>query len=207
MVGIYKIVSPSNKVYIGQSINIEKRFEIYYKLKCKNQPRLYYSLKKYSVEKHKFEILEKCSLEELNSKERYWQEYYNVLSENGLNCKLTKTKDKSGYLSQELKDKISNSSLGISRNKGRVQSLTEKQYRSKIKKGIKHTPEHIENYKKSMIGKNLIPIICINTGEIFESIKYASLKLNLKSSSIDNILQGRAKSTRKDKLQFKYYKS
>ena len=49
MIGIYKIISSSNKVYIGQSTNIEKRFEIYYKLKCKNQPRLYYSLKKYSA--------------------------------------------------------------------------------------------------------------------------------------------------------------
>ena len=37
--------------------------------------------------------------------------------------------------------------------------------------------------------------------------KIVSPKLNLKTSSIDNILQGRAKFTRKDKLQFKYYKS
>jgi hypothetical protein len=30
MIGIYKIISPSNKIYIGQSINIEKR-----KINCK----------------------------------------------------------------------------------------------------------------------------------------------------------------------------
>ena len=47
-IGIYKIVSPSEKIYIGQSINIEKRWEKNYKtLKCKTQTKLYNSLKKY----------------------------------------------------------------------------------------------------------------------------------------------------------------
>ena len=203
MVGIYKIVSPSNKIYIGQSTNIEKRFETYKKFQCKGQPKLYKSLKKHGVDLHSFYKIEECFLENLNERERYWQYYYNVIEE-GLNLILTKTSNKSGYISQEIKNKISNSSLGVSRNKGRKQSLVEKQLRSEIKKGIKHSTEHIENYKKSMIGKNSIPIICITTGDIFESIKEASIKLNISSSSIDNILQGRAKFTRKDKLQFKY---
>jgi len=36
MIGIYKITSPSNKVYIGQSINIEKRFKSYKRYDCKH---------------------------------------------------------------------------------------------------------------------------------------------------------------------------
>ena len=37
-IGIYKITSPSNKIYIGQSINIERRFKEYKTLKnCKFQ--------------------------------------------------------------------------------------------------------------------------------------------------------------------------
>lgn len=33
MVGIYKITSPTNKIYIGQSKNIRKRFNNYQNLK------------------------------------------------------------------------------------------------------------------------------------------------------------------------------
>lgn len=60
MIGIYKITSPTKKVYIGQSVNIERRFLVYKKLNCKKQPRLYDSFRKYGVDKHKFEILCEC---------------------------------------------------------------------------------------------------------------------------------------------------
>ena len=36
MIGIYKITSPNNRVYIGQSINIEKRFIGYKRMYVKN---------------------------------------------------------------------------------------------------------------------------------------------------------------------------
>ena len=47
MIGIYKITSPSGKIYIGQSKDIEKRFKAYKNLKCKGQPYIYRSLLKY----------------------------------------------------------------------------------------------------------------------------------------------------------------
>jgi hypothetical protein len=43
-IGIYKITSPTNKVYIGQSIKINERKRKYKKLDCKNQPKIYNSL-------------------------------------------------------------------------------------------------------------------------------------------------------------------
>lgn len=136
MVGIYKIVSPSGKVYIGQSVNIENRFKLYQNLKCKGQVRLYNSLVKYGVSTHIFLIKEECRESELNSRERYWQEYYDVLSENGLNCKLTTTGDKSGRLSETVKSKISNSNKGKeSWIKGKQQSDTHKRNRSESTKG------------------------------------------------------------------------
>jgi group I intron endonuclease len=107
--GIYKITSPNNKVYIGQSINIEKRWNDYLKLRfCKGQPKLYYSFKKYGSKNHKFEIIEKCHFEELNIKERYWQDFYNVLKE-GLNCVLTCTNELPMKTSMETRIKKSNS--------------------------------------------------------------------------------------------------
>ena len=35
--GIYKITSPSGKIYIGQSINIKSRWKYYEKLRCNKQ--------------------------------------------------------------------------------------------------------------------------------------------------------------------------
>ena len=44
--GIYKVTSPTNKVYIGQTINLSRRESEYKKIQCKAQPKLFYSLKK-----------------------------------------------------------------------------------------------------------------------------------------------------------------
>lgn len=115
MIGIYKIVSPSNRIYIGQSSNIEKRFKVYLKSpsKVKSQTKLYNSIMKYGSESHTFEIVELCEIELLNEKERYYQDFYNVLDPKiGLNCRLTKTDDKTGILSEETKDKIRKHNLG-----------------------------------------------------------------------------------------------
>lgn len=91
MIGIYKITSPSNRVYIGQSRNIEKRFREYKYYKGNGQNRLFCSFTKYGVDTHKFEIVEECVFNDLNIRERYWQEHYEVLSEQGLNCMYVNT--------------------------------------------------------------------------------------------------------------------
>ena len=62
---IYKITSPKNKVYVGSTINIKKRFNSYRNLKCKTQVRLYRSFIKYGVENHKFEIITECNIENI----------------------------------------------------------------------------------------------------------------------------------------------
>lgn len=56
--GIYLITSPSNKIYVGQSWDINKRWNNYKNLQCKGQIYLYNSLLKYDVDNHKFEIVE-----------------------------------------------------------------------------------------------------------------------------------------------------
>ena len=90
MVGIYKITSPSGRIYIGQSRNINKRFTQYKRLACEKQPRLYNSFIKYGINDHTFEIIEKCEVEQLNIRERYYQDLYDVLNK-GLNLVLTET--------------------------------------------------------------------------------------------------------------------
>jgi group I intron endonuclease len=107
MAEIYKIVSPSNKIYIGQSKNCEHR-KIYYRtLNCKGQPKLYNSLKKYGWESHTFEIVE--STDKPNEREIYWICYYNSV-ENGLNCSFGG--EGGGNKSDQTKQKISQSMKG-----------------------------------------------------------------------------------------------
>ena len=63
--GIYKITSPTGRVYIGESKDILKRWASYEKLNCEVQPKLHRSLIKYGVDEHTFEILELCEFENL----------------------------------------------------------------------------------------------------------------------------------------------
>jgi group I intron endonuclease len=112
--GIYKITSPSSKIYIGQTINFKNRLYKYKCLNCKGQFKLYNSLKKYGPENHKFETIEECSLEQLNEKEIFWKTYYlNQFNNNWdkvLFCNLYDVG--CGPMSKETKLKISNSLKG-----------------------------------------------------------------------------------------------
>jgi hypothetical protein len=103
MIGIYKITSPTRKIYIGQSTNIENRKYYYSSIKCNKQHKLYNSLQKHGWEQHIFEIIEECSLDQLNEREIHWGLYYDVLGENGLNLRLG---DANGFCSEETKKKI-----------------------------------------------------------------------------------------------------
>ncbi len=77
LIGIYKITNPKKQVHIGQSIDIIKRFRNYYILSCKGQKLLYESLKKYGVDKHKFQIISLCKRNELDILEKYYISVYN----------------------------------------------------------------------------------------------------------------------------------
>jgi len=109
--GIYKITSPSKMVYIGQSIDINKRWKEYARLNCKKQQRLINSFLKYTVNKHKFEILEQCEREKLNELEKYYVDLYQSFnSKYGLNLK--DGGGANGMCSEETRAKISRSRMG-----------------------------------------------------------------------------------------------
>jgi len=133
IIGIYKITSPSGKIYIGKSIHINIRKNDYSsKDKCKTQPRLFNSIKKYGWDKHIMEIIEICTVDNLSERERHWQDFYDVLGENGLNCMLTLTSDKSGNLHPDTKRKMSESKKGLNNKTAiaTVCTLTGKEWHS-----------------------------------------------------------------------------
>jgi len=142
MVGIYKITSPSGKIYIGQSVEIHKRFWTYRSMKCKAQAKLYSSFIKYGVNNHVFEILEECKREDLNRRERYYQDFYSVLSEKGLNLLLTPCNEKPYIVSEETKEKIRKALTGTKQSLERRQrqsvSSKNRSTESRRKSGAAH---------------------------------------------------------------------
>jgi len=201
MVGIYKITSPSNRVYIGQSIDIDRRFDEYLKLKnCKDQTRLYNSFLKYGVNIHNFEILTLCYEEQLNEFERDFQDAYDVIGINGLNCRLTKVEDRSGKLSEETKYKIKLSSIGKKQseetklklslirgkgenhsNYGRKHSLEAKKKISKALSGENH-----HSYGKKLSEEHKNKLISSNLGKILS--KETKLKISLNSAKSKKVI-------------------
>lgn len=115
MIGIYKVTSPNGRVYIGQSVDIDKRFNRY-KTLCSStiqQTLLYRSLIKYGPEKHSFEVIIECDPSELNEYERFYQDLYNACdSRSGLNCRLTSATDRSPFFSEETRKKLREKATG-----------------------------------------------------------------------------------------------
>ena len=189
MVGIYKITSPSNRIYIGQSINIETRFSRYKSKDCKSQTILYNSFVKYGVENHKFEIITLCYEEQLNEFERDFQEAYNVIGKNGLNCMLTKTTDKSGQVSESFRQK----------HIGKIITDEAKIKMRNAKLGGKLSKEH--KLKLSLNNAGSRKVINIETGEIFKTILDAADENNMKRSTLTHKLLG----TRTNNTNLRYY--
>lgn len=91
MIGIYKITNKINgKLYIGQSVDILRRWRNEKSRSCQKNSTEYYSVlskafRKYGIENFSFEIVEESSIEELDKQERFWANYYNSYVPNGYN--------------------------------------------------------------------------------------------------------------------------
>ena len=84
--GIYKITNLiNNKVYIGQSIDIEQRWynHLHRHQRSKDLP-LYRAFKKYGITNFAFNIIEECNVQNLDEREKYWIQYYDSYN-NGYN--------------------------------------------------------------------------------------------------------------------------
>ena len=105
--GIYKITSPTGKIYIGQSIDIKRRWRYHRHLSDSYHINiLYRSFIKHGVDNHKFEILEECDRKLLNERERFYIEKYDTFQTlNGMN--LTKGGDSKVEFSESTIQKIS----------------------------------------------------------------------------------------------------
>lgn len=190
MIGIYKITSPSNRIYIGQSINIDRRFSQYRRLdnSVRTSPKLFRSLKKYGYEKHIFEVIETCDVDVINERERYWQEFYDANSPNNLNCLLTSTLEKKQTglkLSEDHKKQISKV------HKGKVYSEETRQKIRLARAKQVITQEHKD--KISLNSGSARLVLNTSNGIYYRSAKEAAESINMKSNSLVCRLIGKIK--------------
>ena len=216
MIGIYKITSPTKRIYIGQSRNIKKRISNYKSLDCKKQKRLYASFIKHGVEKHIFEIIEECELINLNIRERHYQDLFNVLSVNGLNCTLTEHSDKVRVYSDATRLKMSKSRIGIKLSDNTKNKLSEISKGNSHAKGYKHTAKALikisecsrgrkstDKQKEAARASNSKKVINSETGVVYNSIEECALAIGIKANNLGRYLN----SKRKNKTKIKFYEN
>jgi group I intron endonuclease len=249
--GIYCIENKINqKKYVGQSIDIYDRwYQHKYELdnNCHRNNHLQNAWNKYRSENFDFYILEVCDKSELDNKEIYWSELYNVYADDMGYALRTAGQNGNFRVSEETKIKMSQSHIGIlgteesrkkqsDKLKGQNNPMYGRRGELSPTYGIIKTSEQIQRMKdvrwteekrkkqsveisgvnNPMYGKygsenpESRAVICIETGEMFESIRLAAKWCNLKSTSmIGQVCLGNRKSAGKhpitgEKLHWKY---
>lgn len=155
--GIYRIITPSGRIYIGQSINIENRIRRYKKAEYCNR-KLYYSIMKYGWENHEFDIihvlLNSVSQDVLNHYEQYYMDFYR---NNGFKLLNVREGGSSGATSEETKEKIRKALTGHlcspeTREKIRLANLgyvASEETRQKLSLAGKGKPTYMKGKKHS----------------------------------------------------------
>lgn len=142
MIGIYKITSPSGRVYIGQSWNIKERWRGYHKGHSKYQPLLHNSFLKYGVEEHVFEIIQDLSENsEQNTLNFYEQLYMDLYRSFGVPLLNLREGGIGGKLAEETKRKLS------LLRKGKCTGIENHRY------GTHHSQESKNNLSQKMKGR------------------------------------------------------
>lgn len=158
IIGIYKITNIiNNKSYIGQSIDIERRFKEH-KESNRTSKYLRRAINKYGLNNFTFEILEECDEKDLSEKEKFWIKYYDSVPPKGYN--LTKGGDGGNtfqYLSKEelqkTKERISQVTTGEKNGfYGKHHTEKTKEYLRKINKGKVMSEETKKKLSQSLQG-------------------------------------------------------
>lgn len=184
MIGIYKITNQiNNKVYIGQSVNIRKRFNGH-KFAARNgeNTHLYNAMRDYGIENFSFEILEECSKEQLDDREIYWIEYYHStdkakgynVSKGGKGFSLYNYEEiynlwKSGFTCEQIEAKMHCSDCTITQAL-RAFGVSAQEAKSKVQKKIavvaldKETEVPLKSFESLAAAKKVLLLDSANCG-------------------------------------------
>lgn len=219
MIGIYRVTNLINgKTYIGQSIDIQRRFWEHRCVSHESNRHLKFALQKYGKENFKYEILEECDESMLDERERYYIEKfkpeYNVASGGQDSSRrfpeevrqVISRKARAqweGMTDEERAERIAHNLKGP--QKGHAVSEETRQKLREKNLGKKQSSETIEKRKATFrklkesgyVRTNAWcrkKVVCVETGEVFESVKAAAASIGASPTGISATLKGRQKS-------------
>lgn len=164
------------------------------------------AIAKYGIDNFEVSVIEECdTLEKLNEREIYWISFYDCIRPKGYNICTGGNNGSPGHtLSAESRAKISKANKGrknpispetrqkmiASRiaNKKTVSAKTRAKI-SAARKGKKLSPETCA--KMSAGKKNKRAVVCIETGQVFESIAAAAKWANIAGCTVSSVVNGR----------------
>ena len=213
MTGIYCIENKENgKKYVGHAKNIQSRWRIH-----KSQLRrgahinrfLQRAWNKYGEDAFAFYVLEECREEDLREAEMDWIEKLGTFKD-GYNLTIGGEGQLGKKLTKEQKEYLSAINLGERNpNYGLKRSAETRRRMSEAMKGKKHgemSLSHREAISRGNKGKKKPwfnkPIVCVETGEVFESISIAADKTGISISGISCVCRGKRKTVYKKHFKF-----
>lgn len=198
-IGIYTVTSPTGKIYVGQSINLHNRKSYYRRLKCKQQVKLYNSIKKHGWDQHRFDVV--ISLKEntpqftMNQLEQVVMNYYRSQGVELINLREA---GHYGKMSEETKNKMSATKKGKVFSEAHLANLRKTREKNLSLRPIK--PPKEKKPRKIRIGKDNPSfkgyVTAYKDGGIvgvYEGVLAASKALNMHHMNICDILNGKQK--------------
>ena len=186
MYTVYKLTAPNGKIYIGQtSMRPEKRWKN--GRGYERSPHMYNAIKKYGWESFSKEIIAtditKEEADKLESK--LIKELGSQNPDIGYNIK---DGGSHGQHSLETRKKIANASVNMWKRDGFKEMMHE------IMSGRKSSPEAKEHISAALKGRpacRKTTVVCIETGEIFDTMKKASEFANVPYQNISEAALGK----------------
>lgn len=161
MTGIYKITNCiTRQIYIGQSVDIERRWTEHKTPKANGNNRLHGDMQKYGIDNFVFEVVEECTKENLLERELFYiktlKPFYNYVGRKR---------------SKETKAKISASTRKWWNNLPcETQQRIIKKNLTGPKKGHEVSAETRTKISKKVSEVQKQKVKCLETGEIFNSV-------------------------------------
>lgn len=198
---IYKITSPTGRIYVGKTKRPKIRVWEYRWRSKKRKSIVHDSIKGYGWEAHKFEIIEELPDEMLNEREKFWVKELNTFYlDNPLGMNMTRGGDGGGQSWMhdiERRKKQSESRKGVNGTfYGRHHTEENKKLISKLarERNLKEgrlVPEWGAEKGREIIRK---PVICYNKNGDFlsehKSLSSAALEYSVSSSQVSACCRG-----------------
>lgn len=150
---IYKITSPSGKIYIGQTLNARRRFLDYKSKSARSQPGLNNSIKKYGWDKHTFDVIHylpfDVTQDVLNVYECFYMDAYKSCGIKLLNVKEGGSNGRNS--DESIKKANEKWKIWFKNNPDGIKKSVENSVLARKGKGL--SAEHVEKIRRRMKGR------------------------------------------------------